>query len=296
MRVQGSGRVERYCRLAGVSRAGFYRHWQAREPASEEVEMRHRIQLLFVEHRGRYGYRRMTMELRRQGSAVNKKRVARLMREDNLLAVRQRKFVVPTTDSNHPYPVYLNLAARMTITGINQLWVADITYIRLREQFVFLAVIIDVYSRRAVAHAVSERIDSQLTLAALEQAIDKREPLPGLVHHSDRGVQYAAETYRRRLRERGLVPSMSRPGNPYDNAFCESFMKTLKVEEIYCSEYRNIEDLRFHMDDFIEHYYNERRLHSALGYRSPAEFEAAAANADQAGALAGAPCMSFFEA
>jgi putative transposase len=298
MRLQGQGRVERYCRLAGVSRAGFYRHWQAAAPAAEEMEVRHQIQLIFVAHRARYGYRRITAELRRQGLLANKKRVARLMREDNLLAITKRKFVLATTDSEHDLPVYLNLAARMVVTGTNQLWVADLTYIRLRQEFVFLAVVIDVYSRRAVGRSLSRNIDTEVTLAALRQAIQARQPRPGVVHHSDRGVQYASHDYTEELRVHGLISSMSRPGNPYDNAFCESFMKTLKNEEIYCNEYQGLDDLTKHAEEFIDQYYNKQRLHSALGYRSPAEFEAAAAPAaggsGQPNGLAGAPKMMYF--
>ena len=295
MRLQGKGRVERCCRLAGVSRAGFYRQWQAAEPAEEEQELRHQMQLIFVTHRGHYGNRRIAAQLRQQGMLVNKKRVARLMREDNLLAITQRKFELATTDSDHGLPVYLNLAARMVVTGINQLWVADITYIRLNREFVFLAVVIDVYSRRAIGRSISRRIDTQLTLAALKQAIQDRQPKPGVVHHNDQGVQYASRDYVAELLAHGLIPSMSRPGNPYDNAFCESFMKTLKKEEIYCNKYQDLEDLTRHAEEFIDEYYNRQRLHSALGYRSPADFEAAAAQAGgEANGLAGAPQMRYF--
>jgi putative transposase len=298
MRLQGKGRVERCCRLAGVSRAGFYRHWQAAEPAAEEMELRHQMQLIFVAHRGHYGYRRVTMELRHQGMLVNKKRVARLMREDNLLAISKRKFVLASTDSDHDLPVYLNLAARMVVTGMNQLWVADITYIRLSHEFVFLAVVIDVYSRRVIGRSISRSIDTQLTLAALKQAIETRQPKPGLVLHNDQGVQYASRDYVGELLAHGIIPSMSRPGNPYDNAFCESFMKTLKKEEIYCNKYQDLDDLTQHAEEFIDQYYNRQRLHSALGYRSPADFEAAAAQAagesGEANGLGGAPKMMYF--
>jgi transposase InsO family protein len=297
MPLQGKGRVERYCRLAEVSRAGFYRHWQEVAPGEEEVALRHEIQLIFVAHRGHYGYRRISAQLRQQGMLVNRKRVARLMREDNLLAIVKRKFVLATTDSEHDLPVYLNLAARMVVTGINQLWVADITYIRLSHAFVFLAVVIDVYSRRAIGWSISRNIDTELTLAALKQAIQSRQPKPGLVHHNDQGVQYASRDYVEELRAHGIIPSMSRPGNPYDNAFCESFMKTLKKEEIYCTKYQDIEDLTQHAEEFIDQYYNRQRLHSALGYRSPADFEAAAQAAGEGGepgGLEGAPKMMYF--
>lgn len=296
MQLQGKGRVERYCRLTGVSRAGFYRHWQEVEPNEEEVELRHQIQLLFIEHRGHYGVRRITRVLRNQGMAINHKRVERLMKEDNLLAVRKRKFVLSTTDSQHDLPVYLNLAARMEVTAINQLWVADITYIRLREEFVFLAVVIDVYSRRVVGRALSEKIDTELTLAALQQAIETRQPKPGVVHHSDQGIQYASRDYVGKLDAHGIIPSMSRPGNPYDNAFCESFMKTLKKEEVYCSKYQDLADLRNHIEAFIDQYYNQQRLHSALGYCSPAAFEAAVRPTGETDVRSDAPRMKYFQA
>lgn len=294
MRLQGKGRVGRLCWLAGVSRASFYRHWQAAEPDAEELELRHQIQVIFMAHRGHYGCMRVTRTLHDQGMLVNKKRVARLMREDNLLAIVKRKFVVATTDSDHEWPVYLNLAARMEVSGINQLWVSDITYIRLRKEFVYLAVVIDVYSRRAVGRSTSRDVDTELTLSALRQAIQERQPAPGTVHHSDRGVQYAARGYVEELQRHGLIPSMSRPGNPYDNAFCESFMKTLKKEEVNCSEYQDMEDLTANIETFIEQYYNRQRLHSALGYRSPADFEAALQAVGETEALAGTPKMKYF--
>ena len=296
MQLQGNGNIERFCRLADVSRAGFYRHWQEAEPEQEEMELRHQIQLIFLEHRGHYGCPRITRVLRLKGLLVNHKRVERLMREDNLLAITKRKFTLATTDSNHDLPVYLNLAARMELTAINQLWVADITYIRLSSAFVFLAVVIDRHSRLVVGRAISEKIDHQLTLAALRQAIENRKPLPGLVHHSDRGLQYAARPYGALLQTHGILPSMSRPGNPYDNAFCESFMKTLKKEEVNCSEYRDLPDLTANIETFIDKYYNQQRLHSALRYSSPADFEAAATANPESTAVSGAPRMSFFKA
>jgi transposase InsO family protein len=296
MHLQGKGNIERFCRLADVSRASFYRHWQAAEPDQEEVELRHQIQLIFIEHRGHYGCLRITRVLHVQGLLVNHKRVERLMREDNLLAITKRKFVLATTDSDHHLPVYLNLAARMEVTAINQLWVADMTYIRLRTEFVFLAVVIDKFSRKVVGWAISQTIDCQLTLAALQFAIDTRNPLPGVVHHSDRGLQYAARIYMALLQAHGIIPSMSRPGNPYDNATCESFMKTLKKEEVYCSEYRDLADLTTHIETFIDKYYNQQRLHSALRYTSPADFEAAATANPQQDVVSGAPKMSFFKA
>lgn len=273
------------CELAGVSRAGYYRHLAEKEPEEEEMAVRAAIQEVFLEHRRRYGRRRITAELRRRGMRVNHKRVGRLMREDNLLALQRRAWVA-TTDSRHPWEVYLNLAARLELTGINQLWVADITYIRLRHEFVFLAIILDRFSRRAVGWALERALTVQLTLAALRQALTERQPPPGLVHHSDAGIQYAAHEYMETLHQHGLIASMSRPANPYDNAACERFMRTLKEEEIYCQEYRDLPDLRAHVSQFIDEYYNRQRLHSALGYRTPEEFERSLASTQGGEAVA----------
>ncbi len=195
-----------------------------------------------------------------------------MIRNDNLLAVRRRRFVV-TTDSNHKFEVYLNLASRMRLTGMDQLWVADITYIRLKTEFVYLAAILDAFSRKVVGWALDRTLANRLTITALEHGILQRRPRPGLVYHSDRGLQYARGEYVTILEKYGIVPSMSRPANPYDNASCESFMKTLKREEIYANRYHNLEHLRTNIEEFIEKYYNRQRLHSALGYRSPEEFE-----------------------
>jgi len=289
MPMQGSLSIERMCRLAGVSRAGFYRCLQEQMPVEEDMEVRSAIQQVAVEHRRRYGYRRIAAELRRRGMLVNHKRVARIMREDNLLAVQPRAFVV-TTDSQHELEVYLNLASRMKLTGVNQLWVADITYIRLHREFVYLAVILDAYSRKVVGWQLERTLAARLPIAALEKAIAERKPPPGLVHHSDRGVQYASGDYVRILSQHRMIPSMSRPANPYDNASCESFLKTLKREEIYANQYRDLDDLRANIEAFIEQYYNRQRLHSALGYRPPEEFEQAV---ESETAAAGAS-MSFF--
>jgi putative transposase len=289
MPLQGSLGIERMCRLTGVSRAGFYRSLQEHMPVEEDMEVRSAIQQTTVEHRRRYGYRRITAELRRRGMLVNHKRVARIMREDNLLAVQPRAFVV-TTDSDHKLEVYLNLAGRMKLTGVNQLWVADITYIRLHREFVYLAVILDAYSRKVVGWELDRTLAARLPIAALEKAITVRQPPPGLVHHSDRGVQYASGDYVRILSKHQMIPSMSRPANPYDNASCESFLKTLKREEIYANEYRDLEHLRANIQEFIEQYYNRCRLHSALGYRPPEEFEQAA----QVEATSAGATMSFF--
>ena len=289
MSLQGSLSIERMCHLAQVSRAGFYRSLQERLPVEEEMEVRSTIQQIALQHRRRYGYRRISAELRRRGMLVNHKRVSRLMREDNLLAVQPRAFVV-TTDSKHEFEVYLNLARRMKLTGINQLWVADITYIRLKTEFVYLAVILDGFSRKVVGWALERTLATRLPKTALEQAIAERQPPPGLVHHSDRGVQYASNEYVQILLEHQMIPSMSRPANPYDNASCESFMKTLKREEIYANDYVDLDHLRKNIEAFIEDYYNRCRLHSALGYQPPEEFEQAA----QADTVSMAATMSFF--
>jgi putative transposase len=289
MPMQGSLGVEPMCRLAGVSRAGFYRFLAQRHPQQEEMELRAAIQQVALQHRRRYGYRRITAELKRRGMAVNHKRVARLMREDNLLAVTPRALVA-TTQSDHQLEVYLNLARRMKLSGTNQLWVADITYIRLQGEFVYLAVVLDAFSRWVVGWELGRTLAARLAVMALERAVAERKPGPGLVHHSDRGVQYASAEYIHALSRYQMLPSMSRPANPYDNASCESFMKTLKQEQIYAHKYRDTADLRAHIEQFIDEYYNRQRLHSALGYRTPEEFEAAAPTE----AAATGPRVSFF--
>lgn len=273
--MQGNLGVERMCQLAGVSRAGFYRSLPPPAPAEQEMEVRSMIQQIFTEHKRRYGYRRVTHELRRRGLRVNHKRVQRLMREDNLLAAQPRAFVV-TTDSGHDLEVYLNLARRMKLTGINQLWVADITYVRLQREWAFVAVILDQFSRKVVGWELGRTLAARLPLAALEKAIAERQPPPGLVHHSDRGVQYASGLYVGLLKQHDILPSMSRPANPYDNASCESFMRTLKREEIHLQEYRDLNHLQTNIAEFIDSYYNRVRLHSALGYQPPEAFEQAA--------------------
>lgn len=219
-----------------------------------------------------YGYRRITMALRRAGWVVNHKRVRRLMREDNLLCLRRRAFV-RTTDSNHQLRVYPNLARDMKVDGLNQLWVADITYIRLALEFVYLAVILDAFSRRVIGWALGRTLEAELAVAALRLALASGRVAPGLVHHSDRGVQYASGDYTELLTEHAILISMSRRGNPYDNAQAESFMKTLKYEEVYRTEYLDFADARRRIGKFLESVYNQKRLHSALGYLPPAEFE-----------------------
>ena len=263
--------VQAMCGSAGVSRAGYYRHCGRPEGPEEDTELRDAIQKVALEWPA-YGRRRVTAELKRRGWQVNHKRVHRMMREDNLLCLRRRKFLT-TTDSNHNRPVYPNVAADMQTTGTDQLWVADITYIRLQSEFVYLAVVLDAHSRRVIGWSLDRTMDAGLPLAALRMALDRRSPSAGLVHHSDRGSVYASKVYTDVLKEHGAVISMSRRGNPYDNAGCESFMKTLKYEEVYRQEYRDLAEAKRLIARFIEQVYNEQRLHSALGYRPPVEFE-----------------------
>jgi putative transposase len=263
--------VVQMCEVAGFSRAGYYRLQNPEKAAPSDMKLREDMQKIAVEW-PYYGSRRMARELRDRGWDISRKRVQRLMREDNLLCVAKRKFVV-TTDSGHELKVYPNLAASMLLTDVDQLWIADITYIRLEEEFVYLAVILDAYSRRVIGWHLGEGLDNSLTLMALHMALGERTVRPGLVHHSDRGVQYASGDYTGLLEENGIAVSMSRKGNPWDNAACESFMKTLKYEEVYRTEYRNLADAHARIGEFLEKVYNEKRLHSALDYRSPVQFE-----------------------
>jgi putative transposase len=258
------------CGTAQVSRASYYRcvGSAAEDP---DMELRSVVQKIALSMPS-YGYRRVQAELKRRGHQVNHKRVRRLLREDNLLCLRRRSFV-RTTDSKHGFTVYPNLAREMMLTNINQLWVADITYLRLRSEFVYLAVILDAYSRRVIGWELSNSLAAELAVGALRMALKGRRFAPGLVHHSDRGVQYAAGDYTQLLREHKIQISMSRRGNPYDNAQAESFMKTLKYEEVYRSDYRDERDVRSSVGRFLEKVYNEKRLHSALSYVPPAEFE-----------------------
>ena len=258
----------------GLSRSTIFRQLHSPSPSSStnDVELRGQIQNVALEMRS-YGYRPITEELHRRGVKVNHKRVLRLLREDNLLCLRQRAFV-RTTDSNHSLTVYPNLARGLVLSNINQLWVSDITYIRLRREFVYLAVVLDAYSRRCIGWALSRHIDTELALKALRMALANRTVLPGLVHHSDRGVQYAAADYVALLQEHQIQISMSRTGNPYDNAKAERFMRTLKYEEVYLNDYETLAEVLASVQHFIEDVYNRKRLHSAIGYLPPAEFEA----------------------
>jgi len=259
--------------LGRVSRSGFYRFDNSAEARPDShMDLRDAIQRIALEWPS-YGRPRITAQLRRQGWTVNPKLVYRLMREDNLLCVRKRKFVV-TTDSNHTRKVYPNLARDLILTATDQLWRADITYIRLRDEFVFLAVILDAYSRRVIGWALERNMEEELTLTALRMALSRRAVQAGLVHHSDRGSQYASNDYTDLLKAHGIDISMSRKGNPWDNAACESFIKTLKYEEVLRNEYRDLADARACIAEFLEKVYNQKRLHSALGYLPPAEFEA----------------------
>lgn len=264
--------VAHLCAIARLSRASFYRSREPRQTKRDDADLCDLIQRLALQRRNE-GYRRITRRLRDKGLVVNAKRVLRLMRADNLLSLRKRPFVPPTTDSQHKFAVAPNLAARIAPTGLDQLWVADITYVRLAEGFVYLAVVIDAFSRKAVGFALENHLEARLALAALDRAVAQRQPRPGLIHHSDRGVQYACADYGARLDAFGFQRSMSRPGNPYDNAKAESFMKTLKAEEVNGRTYKDLDDARARIGAFIADVYNLDRLHSALGYKSPVAFE-----------------------
>lgn len=267
--------VQRLCHLSGLSRATYYRHIAAGAEDSLDHELQDAIQHICLRHKY-YGYRRVTATLRRQGHCVNAKKVLRLMREDNLLAIRRKSFLVPPSGKPEGFVIVPNLVRGLVPSAPDQIWVADITYVHLARAFAYLAVILDAFSRKAVGWALDNSLDTSLAMAALEQALDTRKPPKGsLIHHSDHGVQYASHIYRQRLADHHVTVSMSRPGNPFDNAKAESFMKTLKTEELNARTFKGIDDARVRIDDFIANTYNTERLHSALGYRSPLEFETA---------------------
>lgn len=258
--------------MLNLARSSY--HYQGIEDLQrqkEDADLKDKIEEIVVEH-SRYGYRRVTAQLKREGMIVNHKRVLRIMQEKSLICKIKKKWIT-TTYSNHKYPVYPNLLKDAQITGVNQVWVCDITYIRILTAFVYLAVILDVYSRKVIGWAISLRIDTELTRAALRMAIEDRHPPEGCIHHSDRGVQYAAHEYVDDLKAAGLRISMARKGNPYDNAQAESFIKTLKSEEVYLWDYKTFEDVKKRIPYFIEEVYNDKRLHSALGYCPPNEYE-----------------------
>lgn len=264
--------VMRACELAQVSRAGFYRHFGEHQPKQADIELLDAIQRIAIESRC-YGYRRVHAALRADGWIVNHKRVLRLMREDDLLSLPKRPFVL-TTDSRHPYGVFPNLVADLCLTAINQVWVADITYIRLREAFLYLAAILDAFSRRVLGWELADKLEAELVVAALSRALADRTVMPGTIHHSDQGAQYASKAYVEKLLDCGFRISMSRKAAPWENARAESFMKTLKTEEVYLRAYRDKHDARSSIAHFIEQVYNRKRLHSALNYLTPIEFEA----------------------
>jgi putative transposase len=272
--TQGAPSVEHLCELGRVSRAGFYRFGEVRAPKRAEADLRDKIQTIALKNRF-YGYRRVCRELwRAHGLKVNHKHVLRLMREDNLLRLREEPFVPYTTNSRHEFPIVANLTRGRVPTGLDQIWVADITYVRLAGQFVYLAVVLDAFSRRVIGWALADHLEARLAVDALDMALAARNPEPGLIHHSDRGVQYACADYSEKLSEREVLISMSRAGNPYDNAKAERFMRTLKEEEVNGKTYASIDEARTDIGAFLENVYNRGGLHSALGYKPPVEFEA----------------------
>lgn len=261
------------CELLDVSRSWYYERDDQADLDAEDIALRDEIERIILEFSG-YGYRRVTRELARRDWHVNHKRVLRIMREEALLCQIKKRFVMATTNSRHGFPVYPNVLADVTLSAPDQAWVADFTYIRLRSAFVYLACMLDAYSRRCVGWHLSREMNTQMTSRALQQAIRERHPQPGLIHHSDRGVQYASHEYIEQLQNIGAQISMSAVGNPYDNAKAESFFKTLKQEEVYLKEYNSFADAEQNLTIFIKKVYNEKRLHSSLGYLPPAEFEA----------------------
>jgi transposase InsO family protein len=264
--------IEKLCSLMGVSRSWYYERPSAEQKAKGYVELRDAIERIVLEFPG-YGYRRVSAALRREGWSVNHKRVLRIMRQESLLCQLKRRFK-PTTDSSHSFRRYPNLVKNMGLDGPDEGWVADITYVRLPNTFCYLAAVLDAYSRKCVGWHLSRFIDTRLTLSALEMALAARRPAAGLIHHSDQGVQYASSEYVLRLEEAGVKISMASVGNPYENAKAESFFRTLKMEEVYLKDYHNFEETQQNIGEFIEEVYNQKRLHSSLGYLPPVEFEA----------------------
>ncbi len=262
--------VRQMCQLLGISRSWLYEKPTITEPTEEDTSLRDAVEQLCLEFPG-YGYRRVTAQLHRDGRTVNHKRVLSVMRQESLLCRLQRAFRPPSPGSTKT--AYPNLTHGLVVTALDQVWVVDITYIRLPQGFVYLACVLDAFSRRCIGWHLSREIDTRLALAALNAAIAARRPLVGLIHHSDRGVQYASGEYVTRLVEIGASPSMSKAGCPYDNAKAESFFKTLKKEEVYLNQYQNFEEARANLGIFLEDVYNQKRLHSSLGYLPPTEFE-----------------------
>ena len=262
------------CKLVKISKSAYY-HWKSDRGESrnysKETALKKEIEKIVLEFPG-YGYRRVTVELKRRGYIINHKKVLQVMRENNLTKKRKRRYIC-TTDSAHSLAIYPNLVKEFVPTGINQLWVADITYIYLRYEFVYLAAILDAFSRKVVGWALKSTLSRELSLCALRMALTRRQFAPGLIHHSDRGIQYASKEYVNLLKDYGIVISMSATGNPYENAQAESFMATLKREEVYLSDYENMAEAQERIGCFIEDVYNVKRLHSSLGYLPPAEFE-----------------------
>ena len=268
--------ISRGCSVLGVCRSGYNKwirknHTHYSNP--EEIKLKKEIHAIAIEY-PRYGYRRITIELHRRAFKANHKVVYELMKIDNLLCIK-KQFVPKTTDSEHNLLVYPNLAKNCVATSINHLWAADITYIRLVREFIYLAVIIDVFSRKCIGWKLNRDIDAKLALDALDMALANRKEMGiwNLIHHSDQGVQYASRKYVDRLKENGVKISMSRKGNPYDNAFAESFIKTLKYEEVYLWEYETYAEAHKNIKEFLEVVYNKKRIHSSIGYVTPEEFE-----------------------
>jgi len=260
------------CELFSVSRSWYYERPTPEERTHRDLELRDAIERIVLEFPG-YGYRRVTAALKRQGWSVNHKRVLRVMRQESLLCQLKRRFKA-TTGSAHAFGRYPNLVKDVEIDGLDQVWISDITYIRLPTTFCYLAAILDAYSRKCVGWHLSRWVDTRLTLVALEMALTSRQPAVGLIHHSDQGVQYASSEYVLRLEQAGALISMAAVGNPYENAKAESFFRTLKLEEVYLKDYRNFEEAEQNIGQFIEEVYNQKRLHSSLGYLPPVEFEA----------------------